>query len=138
MSAIVAHVSCRGHESSLAECSYSTRSNDFRRCLASYPYYSRRNPVGVQCKSGTFMIIPPPTIYPHLNFFVIVLDIIQNGHLRLTNGLTQYEGRVEMFLNSRWRAICSDGWDESDARVVCKQLHYLATSVRVEGIAILL
>ena len=54
--------------------------------------------------------------------------------MRLTDGLTQYEGRVEMFLNSQWRAVCSEGWDESDARVVCRQLHYLATSVQVHGI----
>ena len=60
-------------------------------------------------------------------------DHIENGKLRLTTGLTQYEGRVEMFWNSQWRAICNEGWDVSDARVVCRQLHYLATSIQVEG-----
>ena len=38
-----------------------------------------------------------------------------------------------MFWNSKWRAICSEGWDERDARVVCRQLNYLATSLEVKG-----
>lgn len=51
----------------------------------------------------------------------------------MTDGLTQYEGRVEIYFNSEWRKICNDGWDEADARVVCRQLNYLSTSVQVKG-----
>ena len=51
----------------------------------------------------------------------------------MTDGLTHYEGRVEIYSNSEWRTICNDGWDEADARVVCRQLNYLSTSVQVKG-----
>ena len=58
--------------------------------------------------------------------------------MRLTDGLTHYEGRVEIYLNSEWRAICNDGWDEADAKVVCRQLNYLSTSVDIQGYIIVL
>ena len=60
-----------------------------------------------------------------------------NGNLRLTNGLTQYEGRVEIYWDSEWKCICNDGWDELDAVVVCRQLRYLATSVQINGTTII-
>ena len=57
-----------------------------------------------------------------------------NGTLRLTDGLSQYEGRVEIYWDSEWKSICSDGWDELDAMVVCRQMKYLSTSVQIHGI----
>lgn len=63
-------------------------------------------------------------------------ESVKNGELRLTDGLTRYEGRVEMYWNSEWRSICDDGWDESDAKVVCRQLSYLSTSVQVKGMTL--
>ena len=57
-----------------------------------------------------------------------------NGTLRLTDGLSQYEGRVETYWDSEWKSICSDGWDELDAMVVCRQMKYLSTSVQIHGI----
>ena len=61
------------------------------------------------------------------------LDTIKNGTLRLTDGFSKYEGRVEMYFNSEWRYVCSDGWSDIDAVVVCRQLGYLATSVQIQG-----
>ena len=62
------------------------------------------------------------------------LDMIVNGTVRLTGGLTQYEGAVEVYLNSQWRSVCYDGWDELDAKVVCREINYLSTSIEVKGI----
>ena len=62
------------------------------------------------------------------------LENIQNGELRLANGVTKYEGRVEVYRNSEWTLVCNDGWDELDARVVCRQLNYIFTSIQVKGI----
>ena len=63
------------------------------------------------------------------------IDTIGNRKVRLADGHTQHEGRVEIWWNSEWMTICSDGWDENDAKVICRQLSYLSTSVLIEGIA---
>lgn len=51
---------------------------------------------------------------------IFVIDGIEK--VRLTGGPSQYEGAVEIFLNGRWQHVCFDGWNESDAIVVCMQL----------------
>ncbi|KAG7509550.1 hypothetical protein JOB18_047524 [Solea senegalensis] len=41
---------------------------------------------------------------------------------RLTNGTDRCSGRVEVFHNDHWGAICSHTWGLSDAAIVCKEL----------------
>ncbi|XP_027689742.2 neurotrypsin isoform X2 [Chelonia mydas] len=44
--------------------------------------------------------------------------------IRLMDGESKKEGRVEIFINGQWGTICDDGWSDKDAAVVCRQLGY--------------
>ncbi|XP_062569350.1 neurotrypsin-like, partial [Saccostrea cucullata] len=48
--------------------------------------------------------------------------------IRLVNGTTRSEGRVEIFINGEWGTICENYWSDTNAEVVCKSLGYSRTS----------
>ena len=49
-------------------------------------------------------------------------DTCEEGDVRLMGGSDAKEGRVEICMKNTWGAVCSDGWDDAEARVVCRQL----------------
>eukprot|EP00057_Strongylocentrotus_purpuratus_P021568 XP_011676042.1 PREDICTED: deleted in malignant brain tumors 1 protein-like [Strongylocentrotus purpuratus] len=44
--------------------------------------------------------------------------------IRLVDGSSSAEGRVEVLYDGSWGTICDNGWDLRDARVVCKMLGF--------------
>ena len=52
-----------------------------------------------------------------------------NGDIRLVDGITEDEGRIEICTDEVWGTVCDEGWDETDAHVACTQLGYPDKSI---------
>ncbi|XP_054748966.2 deleted in malignant brain tumors 1 protein-like [Lytechinus pictus] len=93
-------VSCWGYESQLLECWSAGVGNN--NC-------GHHEDVGVECypQSPTPDPLAPPA-----------------NSLRLVNGSTPYDGRLEIYHNGEWGTICHDSFDPDDADVACRQLGY--------------
>ena len=70
----------------------------------------------------------------HVNNIAFLTDNIDqancsNGEVRLVDGNSLNEGRVEVCVNEAWGTICSSGWNDVDAFVVCRQLGYLPLGI---------
>ena len=49
-----------------------------------------------------------------------------NGDVRLADGLSSNQGRVEICYNNQWGTVCDNYFTNIDARVVCRQLGFPA------------
>ena len=74
--------------------------------------------------------------YFNMTIFIAVKVIIKcyagfipctNGTLRLVNGSSTNEGRLEICINGCWGTICDDSWTNANAQVACRQLGYSTT-----------
>ena len=52
-----------------------------------------------------------------LIFLQWAIHLVWMVDLRLVNGQTQFEGRVEICLNNTWGTVCDESWSSNDARV---------------------
>ena len=53
------------------------------------------------------------------------------GEVRLIEGSSELEGTVEVCRNNQWSTVCTIGWDNNDARVVCRQLGFSVAGITI-------
>lgn len=54
--------------------------------------------------------------------FFFILDCTE-GQVRLVGGRHTYEGYVQICLDDVWTLVARNGWENTDAKIVCKQLN---------------
>ena len=52
------------------------------------------------------------------------VPLCNETEVRLLDGETPDQGRVQICLHGVWGSVCDDSWDVNDATVVCQQLEY--------------
>eukprot|EP00057_Strongylocentrotus_purpuratus_P018644 XP_011673118.1 PREDICTED: deleted in malignant brain tumors 1 protein-like [Strongylocentrotus purpuratus] len=99
------HVECTGSEDNLLSCPHSEAG--FGNC----PTYIHA--AGVKCgRIRTF------------NLEDVSQTHVADGSVRLADGPTELEGRVEIFYTGIWFAVCDNNWSIEEADVVCRQLGF--------------
>ncbi len=59
-------------------------------------------------------------------FFFLFIDC-SHGEIRLVDGETSGQGRVEVCYSGVWGTVCADFWSTADAKVTCRHLGFSST-----------
>ena len=49
----------------------------------------------------------------------------EDGDIRLSNGTSDANGRLEILYDGQWGTVCNTGWTFAQAHVACRQLGFL-------------
>ena len=109
-------VACTGNENLLADCRHAGVGE--HNCIV------QQEEAGVICNGRSFF-----RFNNNNNMCINCCSLIatvecSENEVRLMDGLTPDDGRVEICLYGLWGSVCDDAWDYRDARVVCQQLGY--------------
>ena len=69
------------------------------------------------------------TFYDHVCFTELSVPTSNcpNATLRIVDGPSHLEGRLEVCLNDVWGTVCESSWGNNNAAVACRQLGYQPT-----------
>ncbi|CAH3132158.1 unnamed protein product, partial [Porites lobata] len=73
------------------------------------------------------------TICDHSEDAGVICGNITDFNVRLMDGATPNEGRVEVAVNGVWGTICDDYWSIEDAQVVCRMLGLPQATAATKG-----
>ncbi|XP_043962312.1 deleted in malignant brain tumors 1 protein-like [Gambusia affinis] len=48
--------------------------------------------------------------------------VVCSEHIRILNGTSRCNGRVELFQDGQWKRVCSSDWGKEEANVVCREI----------------
>ena len=67
-------------------------------------------------------------IYVAITVLKAYFVLVGNTAVRLVDGSSYNEGRVEILYNGVWGTICSDGWNLNNAIVTCRSMGFSAVN----------
>ena len=109
---------CSGSETRLVDCNHNGLNN--HNC-------AHTEDAGVICAGVCVCVCGGGDTSVHVYMYagsVLCAQLHYIANVRLVNGTSQYNGRVEVYSNGTWGTVCDLGWDINEANVVCNQLGY--------------
>ena len=76
----------------------------------------------VECQQMNINLTSKILAHEPYRIIIHAVTCTMEGAIRLVNGSTEIEGRVEVCQDGYWGTVCSDSWSEEDAYVVCRQI----------------
>ena len=92
---------------------------------------------GVKCAESKIQMIynqyspsNEASLFYYTFMHLLILDCTNND-IRLADGTSANEGRVELCVNGQWGTVCDDFWGTVDAQVVCRQLNFTTAGKQI-------